>query len=70
MRKILHLENKTTSEHKYYGSLVALWKDNETIPYHTIKRLDLSMGWGNETFKIRVGSLLTTSDVKAIKKNG
>lgn len=69
-RKILHLELKTTGEHKYYGSLVALWKDNETIPYHTIKRLDLSEGWENENFKIRVGSLLTPSDVKAGKNNG
>ena len=70
MRKVLHLENKTTSEHKYYGSLVALWKDNEAIPYHTIKRLDLSSGWENETFKIRVGSLLTPADVKDGKNNG
>lgn len=65
MRKVLHLENKTTGEHKYYGSLVALWNDNDAIPYHTIKRLDLTPGWENETFKIRLGTLLTPADVKA-----
>jgi len=30
-RKVLHLENKVTGEHKYYGSLVALCQDNENI---------------------------------------
>lgn len=69
-RKVLHLEIKLTGEHKYYGSLVALWNDNDAIPYHTIKRIDLSKGWENEAFKIRVGSLLTPSDVKAGKNNG
>lgn len=69
-RKILHLEIKATGEHKYYGSLVALWRDNDAIPYHTIKRLDLSDGWENEMFKIRLGVLLTPSDVKAGKNNG
>ncbi len=68
-RKILHLENKTTGEHKYYGSLVALWKDNDAIPYHTIKRIDLSNGWENEAFKIRLGKLLTPADV-ASQNNG
>lgn len=69
-RKVLHLEIKATGEHKYYGSLVALWKDNEEIPYHTIKRLDLSNGWENEALKIRLGSLLTPSDVEVGKNNG
>lgn len=69
-RKVLHLEIKATGEHKYYGSLVALWKDNDVIPYHTIKRLDLSNGWEDEKFKIRLGSLLTPSEVKAGKNNG
>lgn len=69
MRKVIHLENKNTREHKYYGSLVALWKDNEDFPYHTVKKLDLSNGWENEVFKIRLGSLLTPSHVEAGKNN-
>lgn len=69
MRKVIHLENKTTGEHKYYGSLVAAWKDNDDFPYHTVKRLDLSEGWENETFKIRLGVLLTPSDVEAGRNN-
>lgn len=64
MRKVIHLEIKTTNEHKYYGSLVALRKDNEAFPYHTVKRLDLSEGWENENYKIRLGVLLTPSDVE------
>lgn len=70
MRKILHLENKTTDSHKYYGSLVALCNDNEALPYHTLKRLKFEQPWENETFKIRVGLLFTPSDVKAGKNNG
>jgi len=50
MRKVVHLEIEVVGEHKYYGSLVALWKDNESIPYHTIKKIDLSEGWENEAF--------------------
>lgn len=69
-RKILHLENKTTNSHKYYVSLVALCNDNEALPYHTLKMLKFEQPWENETFKIRVGSLLTPSDVKAGKNNG
>ena len=69
-RKILHLENKTTGEHKYYGSLVALCKDNLALPYHTLKRLKFEVPWENETFKIRLGSLLTPSDVEAGNNNG
>ena len=64
MRKVIHLEIKATGEHKYYGSLVALWKDNSSFPYHTVKRLDLSNGWENEAFKIRLGELLTPADVE------
>lgn len=68
-RKVLHLEVKLTGEHKYYGSLVALCKDNEAIPYHTIKRLDLAEGWENDVFKIRLSVLLTPSDVEDGKNN-
>jgi len=68
-RKVLHLEIKATNKHKYYGSLVALWNDNEAIPYHTIKRLDLSNGWENKYFKIKLGRLITSVDVKTGKNN-
>jgi hypothetical protein len=48
---------------------VALCNDNEALPYHTLKRLKFKTPWENETFKIRVGSLLTPSDVKAGRNN-
>jgi len=73
-RKILHLENKTTGEHKYYGSLVALCKDNgNIIPpafYHTLKRLKFEIPYQTETYIIRLGALQTPSDVEAGKNNG
>jgi hypothetical protein len=69
-RKILHLQIKNTNEHKYYGSLVALCSDNETLPYHTLKRLKFETPWENDNVIIRLGSLLTPSDVKAGKNNG
>lgn len=63
-RKVLHLENKVTGVHKYYGSLVAMCHDNEELPYHTLKRLFFETPWENEVYKIRMGELLTPSDVK------
>lgn len=68
-RKILHLENKATGEHKYYGSLVALCDDNEDVPYHTLKSMKSLETWQSDKYKIRLGSLLTPSEVKAAKNN-
>jgi len=74
MRKLLHLENKKTGEHKYYGSLVALVKDNEDIIppsfYHTLKRLKFETPYENESYKIRLGNLITPSEVKGGRNNG
>ncbi len=73
-RKVLHLEIKATGEHKYYGSLVALCLDNEDIIppsfYHTLKRLKFEQPYENEVYKIRLGSLLTPSEVKSGRNNG
>lgn len=66
-RKVLHLENKITGDHKYYGSLVALCLDNkDIIPppfYHTLKRLKFEQDYVSENYIIRLGALLTPSDV-------
>ena len=73
-RKVLHLEIKSTGEHKYYGSLVALCLDNENIIppafYHTLKRLKFETPYENESYKIRLGNLLTPSEVKGGRNNG
>jgi len=73
-RKVLHLEIKETGEHKYYGSLVSLCKDNEEIIpssfYHTLKRLKFQEPYENDVYKIRLGALLTPSDVKGGRNNG
>jgi hypothetical protein len=67
MRKILHLENKTTNEHRYYGSLVALCMANESIIpqafYHTLKRIKFETPYETETYIIRLGSLQVRSDL-------
>ena len=60
-KKVLHLHNKTTGEHTYYGSMVALCKYNEIlIPkafYHTLKRLSFAVAYDSETYIIRLGVL-------------
>lgn len=72
-RKVMHLQIKSTGEHKYYGSLVALCDDNEeVIPpsfYHTLKRLNFDTPYENEAVIIRKGFVLTPSEVKAGKNN-
>lgn len=67
-RKVLHLHIKNTNEHKYYGSLVALCKDNEQtiIPkekYHTLKRLQFNEPYTTDTYTIFQGELKTPSDI-------
>lgn len=74
MRKVIHLENKNTNEHKYYGSLVALYKANEIlIPkafYHTLKRIKFKTPYETESYIIRLGVLQTPSSVEFCKNNG
>lgn len=73
-RKVLHLEKKTTGEHKYYGSLVALCLDNEDIIppafYHTLKRIKFEQDYVAEKYIIRLSELLTPADVREGRNNG
>lgn len=57
-RKIMHLENKATGEHKYYGSLVALLKDTPELPFHTVRRIK-EFPYERGSFIIREGVLIT-----------
>lgn len=57
-RKIMHLENKATGEHKYYGSLVALLKDTPELPFHTVRRIT-QFPYERDSYIIREGVLIT-----------
>lgn len=50
MRKIFHLEIKTESSHKYYGSLSALCLENRNlgVSKFTLDRFDFSEPFENE----------------------
>ena len=67
-RKVLHLENKKTGEHRYYGSLVALCLDNkDIIPpafYHTLKRINFKEDYVSGNYTIRRGELLSVPPKK------
>ena len=57
MRKVVHVYNKKTSEHKYYGSLVAAKKGEESLPFHTIGRFKGEV-WENKEYIVRFGRLV------------
>lgn len=67
-RKVLHLENKITGEHKYYGSLVALLKDTPQLPFHTVRRTK-NFPYERDNYVIREGELLTPREVDERKNN-
>ena len=73
MRKIFHLENKSDSSHKYYGSLSALCSENPDlgISKFTLDRFDFdTSNFENAIFIIRKSVMKTTGSVggKKIKK--
>jgi len=57
MRKVVHVYNKKTSEHKYYGSLVAAKKGEEALPFHTLVRFKGEV-WENKEYIVRFGRLV------------
>ena len=66
-RKIMHLENKATGQHEYFGSLVA-YCATPGLPFHTVKRIT-EFPYERENFVIREGELLSSLEVKARKNN-
>ena len=69
MRRIYHLEIKT-GEHKYYGSLVALYEANKefiNISLSTLQHFNFDAEkFETEIYIIRKGSILTTNDVRSL----
>lgn len=56
MRKVVHTFNKATSEHHYYGSLVAACKE-ENVSIHILYRLKGSY-YEDEKYIVRIGRLV------------
>ncbi len=72
MRRLFHLENKSDSSHKYYGSLSALCNDNAdlVVSKFTLDRFDFESGYfENSNFIIRKSVMKTTSQID-LKKEG
>lgn len=61
----MHLENKATGEHKYYGSLVALLKDTPELPFHTVRRIK-EFPYERDSYIIREGVLVVSEQKQKV----
>ena len=71
MRRLFHLENKSDSSHKYYGSLSALCNDTADlgVSKFTLDRFDFESGYfENANFIIRKSVMKTTSQIDLKKE--
>ena len=70
MRKVLHLEMKATGEHKYYGSLAAVFLDNKNlrVSKFTLDRYDFSQPFENEVCIIRKDFMSSAGDIRGTAK--
>ena len=66
MRKIFHLEIKSESSHKYYGSLSALCSENQNlgVSKFTLDRFDFTEPFENAICIIRKSVMKTTGSVQ------
>lgn len=69
-RRIFYLTIKATGEHKYYGSLAAVFLDNKDlgVSKFTLDRYDFSQSFENEKCIIRKGFVLSTGDIRDVAK--
>lgn len=67
-RKLFHLTIKATGEHKYYGSLQALFLDNKDlgISKFTLDRYNFVKPFENEVCVINKGFVLSTGDIRGL----
>lgn len=65
-RKILHIELKTTNEHRYYTSLVSCFLENKQlgISLSYLQKYDWLKPFENEICVIRKGFALSAGDVR------
>lgn len=71
MRKIFHIEIKSDSSHKYYGSLSALVNDNSNlkISKFTLDRYDFAKDYEDDFCIIRKSVMKTNSQLKDDSSN-
>ena len=65
-RKIFHLTIKATGEHKYYGSLAAVFLDNKDLQVSkfSLDRYDFSIPFENDVCIIRKGFMSSAGDIR------
>jgi hypothetical protein len=65
-RKLFHVTIKATSEHKYYGSLAAVFLDNKdlNVSKFSLDRYDFTSPFENETCIIRKGFMSSAGDIR------
>lgn len=69
-RTIWHLHLKSTDEHKYYGSMQALFNDNQLLGKSKFffDRYDFSNPYDTEIYTIRKGLMYSTGQLKRLSK--
>lgn len=69
-RRLFHLHNKSTNEHKYYGSLKGLILDNEKlgISQSFLEKYKWLEPYENELIIIRKGMMSSAGDIRASSK--
>lgn len=69
-RRLFHLQIKATGEHKYYGSLAAIFLDNKDlgVSKFTLDRFDFVQPYENEVCVIRKGFMQSTGDIRDAAK--
>lgn len=68
-RRLFHLYLKASNEHKYYGSLAAIFLDNEDlgVSKFTLDRYDFEQPFINEVCEIRKGYMQSAGDIRTNK---
>jgi hypothetical protein len=69
-RRVFHLTIKSSGEHKYYGSLAAIFLDNKDlgVSKFTLDRYGFSQPFENEICIIRKDFALSTGNIRDAAK--
>lgn len=65
-RRLFHLTIKASGEHKYYGSLAAVFLDNKdlNVSKFTLDRFDFTSPFENEVCIIRKAFMSSAGDIR------
>lgn len=69
-RRLFHVQIKATGEHKYYGSLAAVFLDNKDlgVSKFTLDRYDFLKPFESEVCVINKGLVLSAGDIRRLAK--